>query len=97
MTPAAPAAAGAVWPRMLTLRRDHHEVVLGPEIGGSIAGFRPENGDIAEVVTARLEGRDPGAGGFPSVEDDVRGVKFIEVAVGSSARGAVWVDARISI
>jgi aldose 1-epimerase len=28
--------------RMLTLRRDHHEVVLCPDIGGSIAAFRSE-------------------------------------------------------
>lgn len=108
---------------MLTLRRDHQEVVRCPEIGGSIAGVRseiagrvvdwlgepprailrggagagpaagrvtrvppgPSEGylegfaniysDIAEVVTARLEGHDPdpGACGFPTVEDGVRG------------------------
>lgn len=28
--------------RMLTLRRDHHEVVLCPDVGGSIAAFRSE-------------------------------------------------------
>ena len=60
-------------------------------------GFANIHSDIAEVVTARLEGRDPGAGGFPTVEDGVHGVKFIEAAVESSARGGVWVDARISI
>ena len=34
--------ADTVSRRMLTLRRDHCEVVLCPEIGGSIAGFRSE-------------------------------------------------------
>lgn len=66
---------------------------------GYLEGFANIYRDIAEVVSARLEDRDPdpGACGFPSVEDGVRGVKFIEAAVESSARGGVWVDARISI
>ncbi|MHA1151434.1 MAG: Gfo/Idh/MocA family protein [Alphaproteobacteria bacterium] len=66
---------------------------------GYIEGFANIYSDIAEVVTARLEGRDPdpGACGFPTVEDGVRGVKFIKAAVESSARGGTWVDARISI
>ena len=66
---------------------------------GYLEGFANIYSDIAEVVTARLEGRDPdpGARDFPSVEDGVRGVKFIEAAVESSARGGVWVDATISI
>jgi predicted dehydrogenase len=66
---------------------------------GYLEGFANIYGDIAEVVTARLEGRDPDpqACGFPSVADGVRGVKFIEAAVESSARGGVWVDARVSI
>ncbi len=66
---------------------------------GYLEGFANIYGDIAEVLTARLEGRDPdpGACGFPTVEDGVRGVKFIEAAVESSTRGGVWVDARVSI
>ncbi len=60
---------------------------------GYLEGFANIYSDIAEVVTARPEGRDPGAGGFPTVEDGVRGVKFIEAPVESSARGGVWVDA----
>ena len=66
---------------------------------GYLEGFANIYSDIAEVVTARLEGRDPdpGACGFPTVEDGVRGVKFIEAAVASSQRGGVWVDAGVSI
>ncbi len=66
---------------------------------GYLEGFANIYSDIAEVVTARLEGRDPDpqACGFPTVEDGVRGVKFIEAAVESSAGGGVWVDARVSI
>lgn len=139
---------------MLTLRRDRHEVVLCPEIGGSIAGFRSETdgrevdwldepprailrggagarpaagrvtrvppghsegylegfaniyNDIAEVVTARLEGHDPdpGACGLATIEDGVRGVEFIEAAVESRARrrlgrraafDLVWIEPRL--
>ena len=43
---------------MLTLRRDHHEVVLCPEIGGSIAGFRSQ---IDGRVVDWLRPADPAA------------------------------------
>jgi predicted dehydrogenase len=48
----------------------------------------------AELITARLEGRepDPAARLVPSVEDGARGVRFITAAVESSARGGVWTD-----
>ncbi len=40
---------------------------------------------------------DPQAALVPSVEDGARGVKFITAAVESSARGGVWVDARLEL
>ena len=85
------AGAGAAAGRVTRIPPGHPE--------GYLEGFANIYSDIAEVVTARLEGRDPdpGAGGFPTVEDGVRGVKFIEAAVESSQRGGVWVDARVSI
>ena len=32
---------------------------------------------------------------FPTVVDSARGIKFIEAAVESSARGGIWVDATL--
>jgi len=50
--------ADTVNPRMLTLRRDHHEVVLCPEIGGSIASFRSEiDGGLCRTASRRPTGR----------------------------------------
>jgi predicted dehydrogenase len=85
------AGAGAAAGRVTRIPPGHPE--------GYLEGFANIYSDIAEVVAARLEGRDPdpGAGGFPTVEDGVRGVKFIEAAVESSRRGGVWVDAGVSI
>jgi predicted dehydrogenase len=48
----------------------------------------------AELIAARLEGREPAdwARLVPSVEDGARGVKFITAAVESSSRGGVWTE-----
>lgn len=53
--------------------------------------------DIAEAILARREGSpvDPAAYTFPSVEDGVLGVKFIEAAVESNAQDGRWVDATV--
>jgi predicted dehydrogenase len=66
---------------------------------GYLEAFANIYSDCAELIAARLEGRapDPGATLVPTVEDGARGVKFITAAVDSSARGAVWVDARLSL
>ncbi len=66
---------------------------------GYLEAFANIYSDIAEVIAARLMNRepDPRALTFPAVEDGVRGVRFIEAAVESSANGAVWTDARIRI
>ncbi len=65
---------------------------------GYFEGFANIYRDVAEAIAARLEHRDPDplALAFPTVEDGVRGVKFIEAAVESSARGGVWVDTRVA-
>lgn len=65
---------------------------------GYLEGFANIYSDIAEVITARLEGRDPDPMAvFPTVEDGVRGVKFIAATVESSAQGGVWVDAGVDL
>ena len=50
--------------------------------------------DAAEAIVARRTGgeADPLALDFPKVEDGAKGVKMIEAAVESSAKGGVWTD-----
>lgn len=64
---------------------------------GYLEGFANIYRDAAEVIFARLEGRDPPplASAVPSVEDGARGVKFIAAAVESSERGGIWVNAEL--
>ena len=66
---------------------------------GYLEAFANIYSDIAEVIASRLMDRepDPRALDFPTVEDGVRGVRFIEAAVESSANGAAWTDARVTI
>lgn len=66
---------------------------------GYLEGFANLYSDIAEVISARIEGRepDPLATGFPTVEDGARGVRFIQAAVESSREGSVWVDLRLEL
>ena len=66
---------------------------------GYLEGFANVYSDVAEAITARLEGRepDPAACDYPTVMDGVRGVKFIEAAVESSRGGGVWVDATVTL
>ena len=54
--------------------------------------------DIADAVVARRYGipADPLALDFPTVEDGVRGVKFVEAAVASHERGGAWTDSSLS-
>lgn len=62
---------------------------------GYLEGFANIYSDVAEVVTARLEGREPEtmATRYPTVQDGVAGVKFIAAVVESSRRGGTWVSA----
>jgi len=61
---------------------------------GYLEGFANIYGDVAEVISARLEGRepDPMATHFPTIVDGVKGVKFITAAVESSNKGGTWVN-----
>ena len=63
---------------------------------GYLEGFANIYTDAAELIRARLEGREPDAGALlvPTVQDGVVGVKFIEAVVESSGRNGAWVSAR---
>ena len=58
---------------------------------GYLEGFAALYTEIARALRARREGRpvDPDVY-FPTVEDGLLGMKFIEAAVQSSKKGAVW-------
>jgi predicted dehydrogenase len=68
-------------------------------VEGYLEAFANIYTGCAELITARLEGRAPDTAAqlVPTVEDGARGVKFITAAVESSARGGVWVDARLEL
>ncbi|MBL6931580.1 MAG: Gfo/Idh/MocA family oxidoreductase [Rhodospirillales bacterium] len=59
---------------------------------GYLEGFANIYNDVAEVISARLENRepDPMATTYPTVQDGVKGVRFITAAVRSSNKGGVW-------
>jgi predicted dehydrogenase len=52
--------------------------------------------DLAEVIAAANEGRDPdpAAGSYPTALDGLRSMAAIEAAVESAGQNSVWVDAR---
>ena len=41
-------------------------------------------------LLAKKEGRDPGSFGYPTVEDGVRGIKFVDACLKSDREGNVW-------
>ncbi len=59
---------------------------------GYLEAFATLYTDLAEQVTARLEGRAPApsATDLPTCEDGVAGLRFIEAAIQSSAEGTAW-------
>ncbi|MGF1619080.1 MAG: Gfo/Idh/MocA family protein [Rhodomicrobiaceae bacterium] len=61
---------------------------------GYLEAFAQIYSDVAEQIMARLEGRMPDklALQAPTVEHGVRGVRFIEAAVKSSAANGAWVE-----
>jgi predicted dehydrogenase len=61
---------------------------------GYLEGFAQLYADIAELIAARMEGRQPSefAGSVPMIDDGIRGVRFIEAAVKSSAANAAWTE-----
>ncbi|MBM6582175.1 Gfo/Idh/MocA family oxidoreductase [Microvirga sp. BT689] len=61
---------------------------------GYLEGFAQLYTDVAEQITARIEKREPNPFSLqvPTVDDGVRGVRFIEASVRSSQRKAAWVE-----
>lgn len=61
---------------------------------GYLEGFANLYSDVAEVITARLESRqpDPLCTGFPNVDDGVDGVRFITTAIDSSRNNSAWIN-----
>jgi len=66
---------------------------------GFIAAFANIYSDIAEAVLARRDGieADPLAYLFPTVEDGVLGVKFVDAVVESHQQDGRWTDATIDL
>jgi predicted dehydrogenase len=62
---------------------------------GYLEGFATIYSDAAELIWARMEGREAEAGAdLPTVADGVAGVAFIEAVVESSRRDGAWVSAQ---
>ena len=61
---------------------------------GYLEAFAQLYADIAELITARMEGREPAefARLVPVAGDGIRGVRFIEAAVKSSAANGAWTE-----
>lgn len=66
---------------------------------GYLAAFANLYSDIADAVLARRDGveADPLAYLFPTVEDGVLGVMFVDAAVASHQQDGRWVDANIDL
>lgn len=66
---------------------------------GFLAAFANIYTDIADAVLARRDGvaADPLTYMFPTVEDGVLGVKFVDAAVESNQRDGSWVNCELSI
>jgi predicted dehydrogenase len=59
---------------------------------GYLEGFATVYAEIAQAIHAAREGKPlPAEVDFPTIEDGIHGVAFIEAAVRSSAAGATWV------
>ncbi len=61
---------------------------------GYLEGFANIYADVAELISARVEGRDPHPEALlvPGVRDGFEGMAFISAAVESSHRGGVWIE-----
>lgn len=66
---------------------------------GFLAAFANIYNDIADVILAHRDGipADPLAYLYPTVEDGVLGVKFVEAAVASHQQDGAWVDATVDL
>jgi len=61
---------------------------------GYIDAFGALYNEIASHLLARRNGGDPGAAHFPTIDDGLRGVLFIETVQQSSLSGGVWTPVR---
>ncbi len=61
---------------------------------GYLEAFAQLYADIAELIAARIEGREPAeyARLVPTAAEGIRGVRFIEAAVKSSAANGAWTE-----
>ncbi|MEP3330175.1 Gfo/Idh/MocA family oxidoreductase [Sedimentitalea sp.] len=60
---------------------------------GYLEGFANIYGEAAEAITARREGEEPDpAVVYPTIQDGLRGVQFVDACVRSSARNAAWIS-----
>jgi len=57
---------------------------------GYLEGFANLYTDVAEVIVALREGREPPASLCPDAADGLAGLRFIDAVVGSSAHGGRW-------
>ncbi|MCB9079795.1 MAG: Gfo/Idh/MocA family oxidoreductase [Anaerolineaceae bacterium] len=66
---------------------------------GFLAAFANIYSDIADAIIARQNGVkvDPSSPIFPTVEDGVLGVRFVDVAVESNEQDGRWVDATLAL
>jgi len=66
---------------------------------GYLEAFAQLYTDTAELLWAKMEGRDPDpmATTVPTVEDGARGVKFVEAAVESSRNGSAWTSTKLDL
>ena len=85
-------------PGTLPLAARASRIVAGhPE--GFHEGFATTYSDAAEAIASRRAGQkpDPLALHFPNAEDGVRGVKFVEATVASSAADGAWTSCEIAL
>jgi predicted dehydrogenase len=85
-------------PGTLPLAARASRIVAGhPE--GFHEGFATTYSDAAEAIASRRAGQepDPLALHFPNAEDGVRGVKFVEATVASSAADGAWTSCELDL
>ena len=45
-----------------------------------------------ETLIAKKEGRTPGAFTYPTIEDGIHGIRFVQACVRSNIKGNIWVE-----
>lgn len=79
------AGAGDAAARMSRVPPGHPE--------GYLEGFANIYGEAADAIIAHRDGKKPGPDViYPTVQDGLRGVQFVDACVRSSARNAAWVS-----